>query len=458
MEFYQFISQDQKVQINGQKFHNAVCESDGYPQWSSIENCTFSGSCHFTFDSGDIVFADCDFKQCNSVIFEFKNSGSVKFGNCIIGTDLRIFQADSVIIIDCEIEGVISFSQEKYKIVEIVNEKTSHRINKIEFWNASEDPKSKIRLNNLHVGELKFHEKYPTTLHIFGGNYGNIEMNYAHGLNDLIIAGDEMKKLKIKIAKLSMTFYNFNGLARIKDAMIENWNLSQFSNLEGTFKLQNVHFTGSVEIIGSDMKGVQFNDVNFRNSRMYLDWSILGEAKFTNIIWPDRNLIHSIVTETNELRLGSLTEVYRQLKKLSLNDSNNIQALHFYRNEMDSYWKRVQLDKSEKWWNRLLICINKYSSNFGQSYWIPFWWIIIGHFLMCTAIWNFEARQWCVCGTRCSSDFYVGFAQYLNWLIPFYKQPENWTDKSIIIGAFMRVYNGFFIYHFIKATRKFGKV
>jgi uncharacterized protein YjbI with pentapeptide repeats len=458
MTFQESINNNPGVHIDGQSFDKAVCQSMGISQMSIISNCIFKGDSFFTFDSGEISFIDCEFSDLNYVNFEFRKSGKVRFENCKINSDLKLLKTDVATILNCSISGSLDFSENRFKTVEILNTNSDSQIESIVFWDALVDQETSIRLINLHVGELRFRTLSPQKVHIIGGEYDKIVLNYGQGLKDLLIVGDEYKAIKIKIESLNMAFFNFEGISRIKDASIKNWNLSQFSLIEGSFKLQNVDFQNEIKIIGSDLKGVQLNDINLYDSKIFLDWTILNEAKFTNITWPVNHLVFSIIQTNENQRFGSLTEMYRQLKKISLNDSNNIQALHFYRNEMDSYWKRVKLDKSEKWWNRWLIAINKYSSNFGQSYWIPFIWIIVGHFLMCIVIWNFESDKWCGPNTFCTSNFSDGFANYLNWLIPFYKQPENWTSSSIIVGAIMRVYNGFFIYHFIKATRKFGKV
>lgn len=460
MTFNQIINENQNVQIEGQSFVNANSISSGYPQWSKISNCYFTKDTNFIFDSGEISFVECVFDELKYINFQFlKPSGTVTFERCVINGDLKFLKADLITITDCEIKGQISFSENKYHQVFISNDQIDRRIEKIDFSDMSENSSDgKIKLENLNVGVLRFHRSYPEIVHLFGGKYDKIILDYAKGLKELIIVGNEMDSIKIDISELRMNFYSLDGVVKLKDANIKNWSLCQFSKNEGKLTLQNLSFTDQVKIIGSDLAGTRFNDVDFRNAKIYLDWTIINDVIFANTIWPKKHKLFSVVTDSEILRLGSLTEMYRQLKKVSIFDSNNIQALHFYRNEMSSYWQRVQLDKTETWSNRLLILINKYSSNFGQSYWIPFWWIIIGHLFFCCLIWNFESSICCISESLCHSDFQNGLAEYLNWLIPFYKQPENWKSKSIIVGALMRVYNGFFIYHFIKATRKFGKV
>ena len=144
-------------------------------------------------------------------------------------------------------------------------------------------------------------------------------------------------------------------------------------------------------------------------------------------------------------------ESYRQLKLAYLNNSDKFNALKFYRNEMYSYFRGTLFSKSENLWNKILLILDFGTSNFGQSYLMPLGWLFGFHLLFFSCFWNFHYWENTLTG-------FDEFGEFWTLLNPAHAQP-SYVESGM--GKFtdfvMRVSSGFFIFHFIKVTRRFGK-
>ena len=145
-------------------------------------------------------------------------------------------------------------------------------------------------------------------------------------------------------------------------------------------------------------------------------------------------------------------ETYRQLKAASIANHNQIEALAFYRNEMKLYWKLVRIEGGIPWYDRALVFVNRWSSDFGQNWFLPLFWMFLFALLFYSSFldWNYFGNNW---------SGWDEFGQF--WVVfnPVHKTPDYInTGPGLFTEFIMRVFTGYFIYHFIKASRKFGRV
>lgn len=144
-------------------------------------------------------------------------------------------------------------------------------------------------------------------------------------------------------------------------------------------------------------------------------------------------------------------DTYRQLKKASLTNNNLIDALQFHANEMQSYWREIRLIGGDNFWDTILIFLNRWSSNFGQSWILPLVWLFLFHSLFFLFVMSYFF------GNSFSGNF--EFGQFWVLLNPLHKTPDYINTGSGLFTEFlMRIFNSYFIYHFVKATRKFGRL
>lgn len=207
----------------------------------------------------------------------------------------------------------------------------------------------------------------------------------------------------------------------------------------------NIRFTKTLKIDSSDLNGLRYSNVQW-----------LPKTKFScieleaNLLFYKKEEIRELKAENGE-NLKNDREVYRQLKAAALANQNQIDALDFYRLEMRLYWKEVRVLKNIPWTNRILVFLNRWVSDFGQNWVMPLLGLFIVHSLLYFCIIGFDFH--------CSWSFFKeGGGQYFELLNPVHKTPNYITGFNIGLELLLRVVDGFFIYHFIRATRKFGRV
>ncbi|MCJ8288449.1 MAG: hypothetical protein HRT58_00340 [Crocinitomicaceae bacterium] len=327
-------------------------------------------------------------------------------------------------------------------------------------------------------GSITFYSSVPKSINFAQGNFDTIKFHNVKNLPYLKIGSLETKSNILSIAKFELPDCSLAGKMEFVNVKIESFVMKYFKNQNGDTLFRNVEFSGDVTFEHGDLSNVRFIDVNFLNAKINFNSSLLTESIFSNIIWPKKNLIHpnlaikkywkivlkgifkkKAVREKNNrdevLLLKRQREIYRQLKVISQNNMSTIDMLAFHRNEMRVYWSNMRLSSELTRGDHFLVFLDRYVSNFGQSYARPFFFLLFFQFIVCLFIWRFEVGSF---SYLFESSFSEGAKQYANWLIPIYKAPETWGAGATIVGVMGRVFSGFFIFHIIKATRKFGKI
>ncbi len=106
--------------------------------------------------------------------------------------------------------------------------------------------------------------------------------------------------------------------------------------------------------------------------------------------------------------------------------------------------------EGDKWYDTALIFINRFVSDFGQNWLMPLFWLFFFHTILYFSIIGFDFTfSW--------EYFNSGGGQFFELLNPVHKTPDYIKNFNIGLELLLRVLDSFFIYHFIKASRKFGK-
>jgi uncharacterized protein YjbI with pentapeptide repeats len=328
------------------------------------------------------------------------------------------------------------------------------------------------------TGNITFLGSVPKMVNFAQGKFDTIKFHNVKNIPNLKIGSLETKSDGLSITKFELPDCRLSGKMEFVNVKMESLVMKYFNNQNGDTLFRNVEFNGPVTLEHGDLSNVRFIDVNFLNAEIKFNSSLLTESIFSNIIWPKKNLIHpnlavkkywkivvkgmfkkkEVREENNKdevLELKMQRETYRQLKVISQKNMNTIDMLAFHRNEMRVYWSNMWLYSELNAGDHFLVFLDRYVSNFGQSYARPFFLLLFFQFIVCLFIWRFEAGSFSYFSESSISE---GAKQYANWLIPVYKAPEAWGAGASIVGVIGRVLSGFFIFHIIKATRKFGKV
>ncbi len=226
---------------------------------------------------------------------------------------------------------------------------------------------------------------------------------------------------------------------------------------------------------------LQALNLDLSDCSLFFDNSLLSNCTFSNISWPSEMKLCSIHPEGSKEKFTSLREAYRQLKKAMLNDRNNFDALIFYRNEMEAHWAYIRHPKAnglhrslalswfynlerglQDWQNKMLMWLGYHVSDHGQSLLRPLFWLFFFHFILFFILvlcgYNEFSYSW-------SDASWVGFRYHVGHffmlLNPAHSVPteaKNFTDGMLGIDFLMRLSSAFFIYHIIRASRKFAKL
>jgi len=339
-----------------------------------------------------------------------------------------------------------------------------------------------ITINQGSHGELEFKRSEVTALDVlmsishlrfFGGKIGRIKLTNNFGTfstyrDDV----DPHKDCKIDWLDLSET----SGLLQLKSTSISTLLLNGFTAGKGS-RFSYLTITNSIRIENSTIEGARFHNVNLSSASIRLLNSSLSECELINVEWPRKSELYEYSTDLKRKSrreklntLWPLKESYRQLKVLSLTQHNKIDALAFQKHELKVYWKIVHLRTFSSIWlkgfgNWLILSTNWLFSDFGQSIRWPLTWLLVFQLIFISSLlsnydlgirpeldpclWEWEATK-------------VGLGLFLNLLNPVHSVEiiNPFTKESIpifgITDFLMRVIDGYLIYYFIRASRKYN--
>jgi len=365
--------------------------------------------------------------------------GRVSFSNCDITEELSFKNSESSNL------GILTINDSYIK-----NLDTQINSDQINFFSS-------------HFDKIKFHNK--VTKHLIF-DLSNKEPKIDCTVNELDLCGIECRLLKIKSTKLQeLKLNNFECPSGMdfQFLRLENKFLFESSNaVESSF--HNVYFSRQCEI-------------RFLNSS-------LADSEIINVRWPHEYKFYEYKGDIKNVELEKkldilwpLKESYRQLKVLSLDQHNKIDALNFQKHELKIYWRTVRL----KAWNdlkhfKLLSLVQNLGtwailgtsyvfSNFGQSIARPLIWLLILHsvwFLILLSKYNLGLEFTTNPSEWESNAFWAGVDMFVNLLSPVHSDEIKnslMTETISIYGKYdflMRLTAGYFIYYFIKASRKFN--
>lgn len=312
------------------------------------------------------------------------------------------------------------------------------------------------------TGESKF----------FGGVFG--VMKFATTFSKLYLdKGKSSPNDDCKIDKLDLC--NTQGCISIRSARILDLLLNNFTALPQS-EFHFVKITSSLLIESSTIEKVKFHNVDLSKASIRFLNSSLAGSDLINVQWPNE---YNLYEYSNDLKdksyeqklttLWPLKESYRQLKVLSLDQHNKIDALAFQKHELKIYWRIVHIktfnNNLRGFGNWLILFTNWIFSDFGQSIRRPIGWLLLFHALFMYGIFECydlgivlecDPIQWDLEATQ------TGVGLFLNLLSPVHSSEiknQFMSESKSILGTldfFMRISSGYFIYYFIRATRKYN--
>ncbi len=332
---------------------------------------------------------------------------------------------------------------------------------------------------------LYFGNANPTFFHLHECNIfkceiesQNAELSFTNTINEIIFITGNFSSLNVNSENKKVN--KINNL-RINQAKGTNFSISNadFESLvfdrshanDGIFASVNIQNFLTLE--NSNLNRCKFHKVSLSKAEIkFLNTSLAG-SELINVEWPSTFYEYKAERKNKPIRekldiLWALKEGYRQIKVLLIQQHNNIDALAFQQNEVKIFWKIINTEfrilKPSTWHyfaNWLILGTNRIFSNFGLSLGRPLLWLFFTHsiwFLFLLkhydlgikpVMWNFDKEA-----------TLEGLGLYFNLLSPVHDTRIGLPPNQISIFGFidfcMRLTSGYFIYYFIRATRKFN--
>ncbi len=464
----------------------------------TISNAVFEDGLILDFSSQTQVnllsFHKCEFKKGVQFKNFNSNQATLQFDECTFHSSLRLnnikvfhfeiyksnFGSINIGNLNCnEIDFREIFCLGIVNLYDVVAEKVLV-INTLKLF------KGKYRFNSKDIEELNIisHRKIEEIELVRGKNItiqGNVnKLNlFLDKFESINIDGyfkDDLNKddlRKSKIQQLSYNNSNLEGNLIVSDTIIDQLNLYTITSSLGSIRLNEIEITNSC-FVDCSIANFYWNQVSFINDPQIVGCDF-SNLKMANVEWKNpKKLKNSFLDSKVKLFYGLRRrqlmlkeeaysqgeisdlqyqrETYRQLKVSSISSHNKIDALLFYRNEMRLYWKEVRINGGISKQNRILVFLDRWTSDFGQNWILPLILLLCFHFVFVASIFNWELTlNWN------NAEFGVG--EYFILLNPVHTMPK-YIDSGFekIIDFLMRILGGYFIYHFIRAIRKYGRI
>jgi hypothetical protein len=434
----------------------------------------------------DFIFEDCIFESSVFISGLSHEDQIVKFENCEFHNSLKMidFNCFDLVFSKSKIFDVLLLDS---KFSEINIDETSVD-NSLQFINIQAEDCYVTADKNSPINEIIVSGKPPQNIELITND--SVNTLILRSADKVSITGDLIffeidtnscnhisyenitDKEKMNLAKFVMSDKYFTGNLFFESVNIDEMQLSNISCNEGSVRFNEL-IIRDAQFVDININSFFWNQIKFLD-RLKIERCNFSQLSFSNIDWLfgsklsdsflDKHipLFYGIrkswlskdrVYDNHDLiALSYERETYRQLKAASTANQNHIEALDFYKNEMRLYWKEVRISGRISWTNRVIIFLNRWFSDFGQSWLLPVIWLIcINTFYM--FYWQGIHISFCL------ADWGKGFLNILFYMNPAREFLDTSKVGTTVAGfdILIRVINAFLLFHFVRATRKYGK-
>jgi len=323
---------------------------------NDFQNCTFYDNCTINIHDSEVIsdltkisikektknrpnnFYDCNFKQNLIVHRPYSTNESIRIYNC-------------------KIEKTIELESE---FTDIVISKTNAMALCIKNWKRC----------NIDSISLVDNEIKKVTINNILNDKLEIKGLHSHKIS---LQNSEFKKISIKDIETNIfSIFNIDFLENSK-VLFEDLKIN-FLNLERLFQearyiqFHNIQVSKKFKCDRVEFKNTYFNNLNIKYADKEIKKVSFIDSHLNSIQWG------------KIFEIKATKDIFRQLKFVNDKQGNHIEANNFYATEMETH-KKENLDKeswfSNYWQEKLTFLLAKKISNFGQSWFLPFLWLLI---------------------------------------------------------------------------------
>lgn len=226
------------------------------------------------------------------------------------------------------------------------------------------------------------------------------------------------------------------------------------------------------KIIQSNLGFAQFYRVLFASYKyLIIKDSLILKGTYINCEWSNNIRAFSIpekdtdedstpkMKEADHDEINAIKEAYRQLKIAVANQDDKILEKKFYAKEMTFYNKSLKCKRfwRNEFWDKMILCMSKCFSDYGQSFIKPLVWLLGVHFilfLLALVLHGFDSLHISFLNPKLDG-FEKAFVKYFIYINPFRSLETTLPGYLIIIDLAMRMWSSYMIYNLVRASRRF---
>jgi uncharacterized protein YjbI with pentapeptide repeats len=423
----------------------------------------------------EILFEAYEIEDKYIIIYgDFEISYPLTFRNCKFKSEYIIYMDHMICnkeltFENCSFLNSLFFQGGVFK-KEVLFKYTDLENNEIHFTNCNFE---KLNISCYNVNELFFSDTKFQSLRIGDHLSGNhikelIIFTKANEVGDIFIAEQNFEKIYLSGSNKDHEF-NFS---KIK---CNNISIKDFKN-EGSLNFYGIEpivkNIGYFEIFNSNLDNAQFYRASFSDYKeLIIIDSFITDTLFLGCKWSnniraisgpgtrsfDKSLLNGRKISSNENI--AIREAYRQLKISMSNHSDKIQENRFYAQELVHYNKTLKWSKpwKDNFWDKIILYLSKFFSGYGQSFFKPLIWLLLGHFILfIIAIVLDGFAPLCLSWSDASEEaFRKAFEKYFIYINPLRKLETTLSGYLIALDLSMRIWSSYMIYNIIRASRRF---
>lgn len=424
----------------------------------------------------------------NDKRIDFNNVKKVIFNECIFVEDfflrfedININTFQNISFLGCTLNNVtlknintkkLIFNDNRLKSLDITNIiVTSLYLTKLIIENKLNI--SKIKSENTHI---KITNVTANILYLKESNINKLTL-----VNSII-------KDKLKIVSLNSITFNCQNVDFLEKSKIllqrvtaNDFRFTRISQESKYIQFNDVKIKEKLNFFKVEFHNTYFNSCNFSSSNKKLAKLTFASASLNSVQWGNKN------------KINASREIFRDLKNSYDNIQNFIEANNFFAMEMKAYKEELKQKKSKSHWQeKIIFYLNEKVSNFSQSWFLPFLWILLLNyfFYIVQSIVQSDTKTYhislmlsisiifWIIGRFIYERFKLYLSQHILVIIAFtivvyilnygiftdvlqfshlqswkdYR--ENYNDSIFILWAMHKMLLGFLIYHFIIALRR----
>lgn len=213
-----------------------------------------------------------------------------------------------------------------------------------------------------------------------------------------------------------------------------------------------------IRIVQSDLGKINFISCDFSDMRM-----LFAASKITDVFLSGSEFPKVLTGPPRQRQVG-----FSQIKKIYEARGDSVRSMDFLSLELNAHYEDIKENRTHprRWVEKATLWLNKNTNNFGTDWSSVFPWVLYASvplFIAYMASLGISPEVLSPGGNQLSK-FFVVTSYFLEFFSPIHKADFISDDLSIKTNALSRtidfigrLVNGYLIYQFIQAFRKFGK-